>query len=95
MEWNFAINRLIQNTVLPESWDMDSPSLVPIFRNSQSLLAIVNNYRIHREIRRLFKDVDAQSNSHFDGINVQPSEIRNPPRENRATLGGGQFAPAP
>ena len=87
--------QLIQNTVEPQSWEEDGPSLRPILRNGQSLLVIVTTYRIHREIRRLFKDVDALSIAHFDAINVQPSEIRNPPRQNRATLDGGQFSPSP
>ncbi len=95
VEMTVPLIQLIQNTVEPQSWEEDGPSLRPIVRNGQSLLVIVNTYRIHRELRRLFRDVDALSIARFDAINVKPGEIRNPPRENRATRDGGQFAPKP
>lgn len=60
-EWLSSLISMIQNTVEPESWEYEGPSLVPIARNGQTLLVIVNTYGIHCEIRRLFRNVDTLS----------------------------------
>ena len=83
-----ALARVIQNTVEPESWDMEGPSLEPFVRNGQSLVVIVNTYNNHREIRRLFKDVDGLS---FAQLN----ELRSRPRGIRAFPNSAAFGPSP
>jgi hypothetical protein len=50
--------RLIQNTVEPESWEVEGPAISNLVSGNQKLMVVVNNYNIHRQIRRLFCDFD-------------------------------------